>query len=279
MKITSASIRWLCLITTFTFVLSVVWLNGDNGGVFGYCGETLNMTDQTQASPMRPIPVWDLPTRIFHWALALIVIIAYFTGDDDIPEIIIHTYLGYAVGALLMFRVIWGLGWGVGWGLGGNRYAQFGDFIKPWSVTRDYARQLMRFSPPKYVGHNPLGGLMIVAMIVVLAVIVVTGMGAAIDEGVRIAFLDGLPGWMADIAEDIHEGAGELIMIMAGVHVAGVVADSVLTRDNLIKAMITGSKIHDNPNAAAAPVGAWRALVLAGLAGAVWVWLILQTRF
>ncbi|MBT5108212.1 MAG: cytochrome B [Rhodospirillaceae bacterium] len=241
------------------------------------------MTDQAQGSTARLIAVWDLPTRIFHWALAVIVIIAYFTGDDDIPEIIIHTYLGYAVGALLMFRVIWGLGWGIG----GNRYARFGDFIKPWPVTRDYARQLIRLSPPRYVGHNPLGGLMILAMIVVLAVIVVTGMGAAIDEGVRIAFLDGLPGWMANAAEELHEGAAELIMIMAGVHVAGVVVDSVLTGDNLIKAMITGAKIHDKsdsdpdsgPDAAAPPVGAWRALVLAGLTAAAWGWLIFETSF
>lgn len=247
----------------------------DGSIFFKETGEAFNMADQTQSSTAPLIAVWDLPTRIFHWALAGVVIIAYFTGDDDIPEIIIHTYLGYAVGALLMFRVVWGVV--------GNRYARFGDFIKPWPVTRDYARQLIRFSPPKYVGHNPLGGLMIVAMIVVLAVIVVTGMGAAIDEGVRIAFLDGLPGWMANAAEDLHEGAAELIMIMAGVHVAGVVVDSVLTRDNLIKAMITGAKIYDNsdsgPDAAAPPVGAWRALVLAGLAAAAWGWLIFETRF
>ena len=85
--------------------------------------------------------------------LALLVFANFFTGEDEGGLLIVHTYCGYLIGLLLIARVAWGVA--------GNRHARFGDFLKPWSETREYLRQLLRPSPPRYVGHNPLGGWMI----------------------------------------------------------------------------------------------------------------------
>ena len=227
--------------------------------------------EQDVPPPTQSVEIWDFPTRIFHWTLVITVFVAFFTGEDDIPVFILHTYLGYVVGLLVVFRLFWGVV--------GIRYARFWDFVRPWSVIRSYARKLMRLSPPRYIGHNPLGGLMILAILATLAVVVVTGMAAGVDEGAIIPFFSGMPSWIAKIAEDVHEGFANFLMVLVAIHVAGVIFDGILTGENLIKAMINGHKLIDQSIEPAPRVGAWRSVFLAVLLGMAWVWMVWQTQF
>ncbi len=201
--------------------------------------------------------VWDLPTRVFHWSLAVLVILNFFTGEDEGLLLLVHAYCGYLVGLLLLFRLAWGVI--------GTRHARFADFVKPWSETRAYVAQLLRLRPPRYIGHNPLGGYMILAMLGTLALIVLTGMMAVRGEGATIPLFGWTPHWLAEAAEEIHEVAGNLMMVLAAVHVGGVLVDALLTRENLIASMITGRK--DTAGAAVEPGsgGGWRAAALAAV--------------
>ena len=122
------------------------------------------------------VKVWDLPTRLFHWSLVVLVVFSWFTADDKGLLYILHTLSGYLVFLLILFRLAWG------WL--GNDHARFGDFVKPWSVVRNYIGSLWRFRPPRSIGHNPLGGWMVVLLLVFILAITVTGMmGAAREPG------------------------------------------------------------------------------------------------
>jgi cytochrome b len=217
------------------------------------------------------VAVWDLPTRVFHWLLALLVVANFFSAEDEGALLALHTYCGYLVGLLLIFRVVWGVI--------GNQHARFPDFLRPWPETRDYLRQLLRLSPPRYVGHNPVGGWMIIVMLVTLGVAVVSGMATAAGDGVEIPLLPGLPEWLHEASEEIHETAAHVMMVLAGVHVVGVSVDWLLTGENIIKSMITGRKTSEQPAMPAPPIGAGRGLVLAALVLIAAGWMIDQTRF
>jgi cytochrome b len=220
---------------------------------------------------LESVEVWDPPTRVFHWMLALLVIVNFFSAEDEGALLVVHTYCGYAIGLLVIFRVLWGVV--------GNRHARFTDFLKPWSETRDYLRQLLRLSPPRYVGHNPVGGWMIVVMLVTLGFTVATGMATAVDKGAGIPFFSGLPSWLSTVSAEIHETAAHLMMVLAGIHVIGVSVDWLLTGENIIKAMVTGRKTTTEPVIPAPAMGAWRGVVLAALVVIGAGWMIDQTSF
>ncbi|MDX1711322.1 MAG: cytochrome b/b6 domain-containing protein [Rhodovibrionaceae bacterium] len=188
---------------------------------------------------MRNVLVWDLPTRVFHWALFALVVTAYLSAEDEGLAYQVHVAAGYGIGLLLVFRVIWGV-------IGG-RHARFTDFARSLRYLRAYTRDLRSLRPTHYVGHNPLGTLMIIAMVATLVGVLLSGLYGG---------------------EDLHEFLGELIIVLAVVHVLGVLADSLLTRENLVRAMITGRKNLDEREAARepGPPPPWRAFVAIGLA-------------
>ena len=169
---------------------------------------------------MRQIPVWDLATRLFHWLLVLVVVTCFFTGEDEGLEFAVHAYAGFVVLMLLLFRL--------GWGIIGSRHSRFGDFVYGWPTIRRYTLSFLRLRPEQYVGHNPLGGWMVVLMLLVLTATALSGI-AMITQGAR---------WL----EDVHEALGSLMQVLVFVHIAGVLADRLLTGDKIVKAMITGRK-------------------------------------
>ena len=182
---------------------------------------------------MRRVLVWDLPTRIFHWALFVLVAVAYLTGEDEGVVHQVHVAAGYGIGALILFRVIWGFV--------GSAHSRFADFARNLRDLPAYLPGLLRLRPRSYVGHNPLGILMIAAMTATLVGVLVTGLYGG---------------------EELHELLANLIVILATVHVAGVLLDSLLTGENLIAAMIGGRKPLSAEAAEREPRPAprWRAL-------------------
>jgi cytochrome b len=212
------------------------------------------------------VGVWDLPTRLFHWLLFLAVVVSYVTGEERGWLFAVHTVSGYVVALLLLFRLVWGFI--------GSRRSRFGDFVRgPWAVT-DYAKHLAHLHPPRFIGHNPLGGWMALALMTVLALSVITGLFSAQEEGAARGILFPLiAGYGDEGLGEIHEFLGNLVVVLASVHVAAVFADWLLTRENLVGAMLTGRKRVDPAVAAKEPpfVAGWRALIivlLVAIAGA-----------
>jgi cytochrome b len=166
------------------------------------------------------ILVWDLPVRVFHWLLALSFTGAFLTAESERVRDI-HVLLGYAFLGLLAFRLVWGVA--------GSRYARFGSFAFGPRAVLAYLRSLLTPRPLHYVGHNPAGSWTIYAMI---------GLGLVAGAS-GWAVYDGAGGrWL----EDLHEGAANAMLALVLVHLAGVAVSSVLHRENLAAAMLTGYK-------------------------------------
>lgn len=206
------------------------------------------------------IKVWDIAVRIFHWSLVALFFVAYLSGDEDS---LLHAYAGYGVCGLVAFRIVWGLV--------GTRHARFSDFVRGRAVALDYARSVILLRPPHYLGHNPLGGWMVVALLVSLIGACWSGLAAYGDEG--HGPLAGEEIWFVSAAmahdearsrsgEDgrskgdgeghgfwgeVHESLSNLTLFLVFLHVGGVVVTSVLDRENLAKAMITGFKRRRAP--------------------------------
>ena len=165
------------------------------------------------------VAVWDLPLRLFHWALVLCVAIDLILKSGTR----LHVLAGFTVFALISFRLIWGLV--------GPQYARFSGFIYGPRAVQDYLVRLTARKPVRYLGHNPLGGWMIIALLGVLAVAAATG---ALIETARFAHSHRL--------KELHENVASLLYFLVPLHVLGVVASSIAHRENLIEAMITGRK-------------------------------------
>ena len=223
---------------------------------------------------MRQIAIWDLPTRLFHWALVVAVALSYATGGEEGRWFTVHVLSGYAVAALLAFRLVWGFI--------GSAHSRFGDFIYGWRSVRDYVGRLVRLAPPRFVGHNPLGGWMVVAMIVVLVASVVTGLVSG-ELGETAGPLLGVlaPTASGEAIAEVHEVLGNLVLALALVHIAAVFLDWALTGENLIASMLHGGKSLDDEAARQErPLAAPRqGIVLASVIAVLLAVAIWQTDF
>jgi cytochrome b len=169
---------------------------------------------------LQRILVWDIPTRVFHWLLVLSFTGAFVTAESERYRDI-HVVLGYTVLGLLAFRLLWGFI--------GTRYARFSSFLfKPAEVAA-YLSALLKGKARHYVGHNPLGSV---------AIWLLLGLGIA--SGVSGVLLYQEIG--GDVMEELHEILSNTMLAVVALHIAGVVVSSVLHRENLVRAMITGFK-------------------------------------
>jgi len=166
------------------------------------------------------VRVWDPFVRIFHWSLVALVIVAVATGDEVEW---LHLAAGYAIAALVALRVLWGFV--------GSRHARFSAFVRPPSEVLRFVGQSLRLKAPRYLGHNPAGGAMIVAMLALIAFIAATGFMLTTDAY-----------WGSKTLKGVHEAAAYTLIGLAFAHVAGVVLASVEHGENLVRAMITGRK-------------------------------------
>jgi cytochrome b len=194
----------------------------------------VNVTSASQADAFGPatagtgagarILVWDAPVRVFHWLMALSFAGAYLTAETERWRLL-HVTLGYTVAGLVVFRVLWGLF--------GTRHARFASFVRGPSAAWRHLRSLASRQPEHHAGHNPAGALAIVGLL-------------------ALAALAALSGWATyhevagEWAEALHEFAGNLMLALVLVHLAGVLVGSWVQRENLVRAMVTGFK-HGRP--------------------------------
>lgn len=176
------------------------------------------MTDRKTASaPV--VRVWDPLIRLFHWSLVVSVSVCLILEAGTK----VHRAAGYVAAGLIAFRLIWGII--------GSHHARFTSFVTGPGAVVAYLRSLTSGQPQQHHGHNPAGAAMIVVLLLVL--IVSAGSGLLLNTN---AF------WGNEALEGLHEVTSESLYVLLPIHLAGVVVSSLLHKENLIRAMITGTK-------------------------------------
>jgi cytochrome b len=214
------------------------------------------------------IRVWDPIVRLFHWTLVVSFTIAWFTGED---ESMVHIYAGYIVLGLIAVRLLWGLV--------GGKYARFAQFVRSPGEALAYLKGLVHGGAKDYIGHNPAGGWMVVALLASLLLTTVSGLqvyaleghgplagitaverpGAGLESSPSVASRGdsesqdehehGLGEEEGeDLWEEVHEFFANFTVFLIVLHLLGVAASSFRHRQNLVRAMVTGYKDKEPPH-------------------------------
>jgi len=180
------------------------------------------------------IEVWDPLLRSFHWLLVISFAIAWWSEGRDIQ---IHLLAGSTVLGLLIFRLIWGIG--------GEGHARFVCFRPSLQAIKQHLGELLSLHSRRYTGHTPIGSLMIYILIIALLAICISGMWLS---GMQMG-VGAFSGWVAEadfktevLVQQVHHWCFESLKVLIAVHLAGVVVESVLQKNNLTATMITGRK-------------------------------------
>lgn len=206
------------------------------------------MDDQTT----RPVRVWDLFVRLFHWSLVSSVGLALWTAGDARWQAV-HVFAGWWAAGLLIARI--------GWAFVGTTYARWSSWLRPLPELRQFVTQLIAGRAPRHLGHNPLAGWAMAALFGLLGVVVVTGV--VVDGGQEgHGPLAGLSAELGVATLPWHRWAGWAVLAWAGLHLAGVAKESLRLRENLVGSMIRG---HKPGPGAAVPRAGRAAAVLGGL--------------
>jgi cytochrome b len=224
------------------------------------------MSDYASNKPVGAL-IWDLPTRLFHWALVLCVTGAFFSQwfYERIP-FLVHEIFGVSALVLIAFRLAWGFI--------GSRYARFSAFLRGPAETLAYVRAVFRRAPPKVIGHTPTGGWMIVALLLLVGTQASLGLFSNDDTDSAGFFY----GWVSHATSkqltELHEVIGDLLLIAIGIHVVAVVVYKFVLREDLIRTLWTGRNA-DAPISVSIPSQQiiTAILLLALFAGAI-LWLI-----
>ena len=181
----------------------------------------LSTPPRSTATPPSPprLRVWDLPVRLFHWLLVAAILITFLSSEEDSALAPWHVPAGWVAAILIAFRLVWGFV--------GGEHARFADFLKPSQIAH-HIGSLLAGKPERSVGHNALGGIAILALLGTVGGIIYTGatMRSEAEGG-------------------LHEALANVLLGLIALHVIAVIAMSLLTKDNLIRAFITGTKRAD----------------------------------
>lgn len=222
--------------------------------------------ESASAEP-RATRVWDLPTRVFHWSLVALVVcngitgqFAAHLGSDWMQR---HMLSGYAILALLLFRLAWGFV--------GNRHARFAGFVRGPRAVFGYLASLRSEKPPAHVGHNPLGGWSVVALLGALALQAGSGLFLSDEDlGVEGPLAKHVANKTVDLMASVHEAGFWLLLALVAIHLGAILFYRFAKGQNLVGPMITGSKALCGVDDARGGPAWLGALVLAIAAAAVW---------
>ncbi len=199
------------------------------------------------AASRRNVLVWDVPVRVFHWLMVLSFAGAYLTAESERWRLA-HVTLGYTMGALVVFRLVWGLI--------GSRHARFANFVRGPAAVWRYVRSMWSPRPEHHLGHNPAGAVGIVLMLALAAAVTVSGWAVYNDL------------W-GEWLEELHEVSANLMLAVIGVHVAAVLISSRLHGENLVAAMVDGRKAGSPKDGVR---GAWRSVGVLMLVAVLSFW-------
>lgn len=187
------------------------------------------------------ITVWDRFVRLFHWLLAGAFFTAYLVEDDLLG---VHVWAGYLVFSLVVLRIAWGFV--------GSRHARFADFVRRPPEVVGYLKSTIAGRSRRYIGHNPAGGAMVIALMGSLLITTILGMlqlgsepGNALYGFVSGLGLAGETG--GEALEETHEFFANFTLALVGLHLVGVLFSSLVHRENLARAMVTGRKRANRP--------------------------------
>ncbi|MBR9830246.1 MAG: hypothetical protein GYB41_16700 [Oceanospirillales bacterium] len=212
---------------------------------------------------IEPTPVWDVFVRLFHWSLAASILFAWWSGEQGGNWMQWHMYAGYTVLGLVLFRLLWGFA--------GSHYARFSEFVRSPVHTLRYGAQLAKQKEPHHIGHNPLGGWMVLALLLLSAAQAGTGLFAndeIFTEGPLVHLVS------YDLSVEItrwHKLIFDGLLIAIGLHLIGVIVHQVFKGEKLVQAMLHGRKpvAEQTPHRPFVPFV--RGVGLAGLsAAAIW---------
>jgi len=165
------------------------------------------------------VKVWDPLIRVFHWIFAAAVIVALMSDEARS----LHKTAGYLAAGLVLLRLVWGFV--------GSTHARFADFVRSPGAVLAYLRDVVRLHPRRYLGHNPAGGAMILALLGLVLVASLSGWMTETDRFFGVFWV-----------EAVHAGSANLLLGLVVLHMVGVVLSSLLHGESLIRAMITGRK-------------------------------------
>ncbi|RWE37223.1 MAG: cytochrome B [Mesorhizobium sp.] len=181
--------------------------------------------DATVSTRGTSVKVWSLYVRLFHWSLVLCVAVAWLSSGEIRK---VHELAGYCAGVLIASRLMAGLA--------GSGYTRFRQFVRGPRVVSSYLADVTHGDERRYLGHNPAGGAMVLALLACVAGIALTGWMQATDAWWGVAWV-----------ENTHKILGNGILVLVGLHVCGVLLASLRHNENLVRAMVTGRKRAPSP--------------------------------
>ena len=219
------------------------------------------MSDEGHGGAHSSVRIWDRPTRIFHWVLVVLVVVCFVSGRNGRFDI--HIPAGQALLVLVAARVLWGFV--------GSEPSRFRAFVRPVREIAAYVRAVGKRAPGHHLGHNPLGGLSVVAMLLVLLLQAGLGVFAVDVDGLHegpISFLVSYDA--AREAAELHGRVVDVLLVLVGLHLAALLFHRLWKRERLVKPMVTGRAAFP-PDGRPAPrlVSDGRALLVLAIAAAV----------
>ncbi len=207
--------------------------------------------------PETPVKVWDVPIRLFHWLLVVLVATGITTAKIGGNWMNIHMQAGYIVLTLIIFRILWGV-------VGGH-HARFSAFVHGPTTVWRYANNLFQKDALRYLGHNPLGAWSVIAMLAVLLLQASTGLFASDDIITEGPLYPLVSNETSSLLTRVHNINAVIIGVLVVVHLSAVMFHLLIKGENLIKPMFTGHKMWHGE---APPCGGnlWTAVLVAGIA-------------
>lgn len=186
----------------------------------------------TNSQHEKPIRVWDLPTRFFHWGIASCFLVGWLTLDNRYLDI--HVFSGYLMGGLMLFRLIWGFV--------GGPYARFHSFSYSLHEALSYTKSLLRPNPKRFLGHNPAGSWAIYLLLALMLSMLLTGLVTLGAEERHGPFAGWLGFSQGAFFHELHELLAWIMLALVAIHLLGVIIESLLHRESLVVSMLSGYK-------------------------------------
>ncbi len=180
------------------------------------------------------IKVWDKFVRFFHWSLISAFVIACVTEENFLT---VHAWAGYLILLLVSIRFVWGFI--------GTRYARFSDFVYSPRIVIQFLKDTLHFRAKRYLGHNPAGGVMVILLMISLLVTTTSGIllfGAEEQAGPVAHWFTQAGSYWSEILEELHEFFANFTLLLVFIHIIGVIVESLIHKENLVFAMLTGFK-------------------------------------